>query len=538
MPISTSSELSTEMQRLHHLDQALNQYALVWIRGKEGVITYVNDFACDVTGYTREELLDQSMFFHKQSHYPDDYVIQIFQQVQKDGGWQEEMLCETPTGQEYWLNVSTTPIRNSKNEIVQLISIAHDITQRKNNEASLQRFETGLRKLTALQSDQHLSFKQKAQQALALIADTFQSPAALFIRPLEDPRLSQAFGIAFAIGELRSAEYKTLLPWATSLAIQAHPSISVLPVEALPFQQVWGRPLYDSQNKLLGCFAFFDTAPPSPTHPLFEQRENQEFFELLSQWFASLLEREDFIQRITESNTSKDRLMAILAHDLRSPLSAVSGFTELLLDRAVSHPEQSLCQHQEILEDLQEASQRSLILIQSILEFERLGEKSYVPHFKKILLNHWIKQYLKVPLMQAERYLLSHHLEMTTQALWVELDEPVFARVLSNIVQNACKFTPSGGEIRIQLQKTMLGDIPMAHLEIHDTGIGIPEDKLKFVFSREEQVRRLGLRGEASHGMGLAITRRIVELHKGYVQIKSEENKGTCVSIMLPLTSK
>ncbi len=534
----SSSDLSTEMQRLRHLDQALNQYALVWTRGHEGVITYVNDFACDVTGYAREELLNQCMFFHKQSHYPADYVMKIFQQVQERGGWQEEMLCETPTGQAYWLNVSTTPIRNDKGEIIQLISIAHVITQRKNDEATLQRFETGLRKLTALQSDQQLLFKQKAQQALALIAETFQSPVALFIRPLDDPRLAQDFGVAFATGDLRSSEYKTLLPWATPLATESPQEISVLPVKDTPFQQVWGRPLYDSQNNLLGCFAFFNTASTTPPTALFEQRENQEFFELLSQWFASLLEREDFIQRITESNVSKDRLMAILAHDLRSPLSAVSGFTELLLDRAVSHPEQSLCQHQEILEDLQEAAQRSLILIQSILEFERLGEKSYVPHFEKVLFNHWIKQYLKVPLMQADRYLLSHHLEITERPLWVALDEPVFARVLSNVIQNACKFTPSGGEIRIRLQKTLLGDTPMAHLEIQDTGIGIPETKLKLVFSREEQVRRLGLRGEASHGMGLAITRRIVELHKGYVNIKSEENKGTCVSIMLPLTSK
>lgn len=525
-------------QRLQHLDHALNQYALVWIRDSEGTVIYANDCTCQTTGYQRKTLLQQKVFFHKQDHYPENYVFKIFQQVQTQGGWQEEMLCETPTGHEYWLNVSTTPIFNANQDIVQFISIAHVITQRKQDEIALQRFETGLRKLTALQADQQLSFKQKAQEALAMIAHSFQSSTALFIRPLDDPRLPQDFGVYFAVGDLRNCEYNNLLPWITPLATQNPQHISVLPVKVPPFQQVWGRPLYDSQQNLLGCLAFFDTHPPQVESRPFQQHENQEFFELFSQWFTSLLEREHFIQRITDSNTSKDRLMAILAHDLRSPLSAVSGFTELLLDSALNSPEQSLAQHQEVLEDLREAARRSLVLIQSILEFERLGEKSYIPHFENILLNQWLKHYLKVPLMQADRYLLSHELHLEADPLWVALDEPVFARVLSNLIENACKFTPSGGEICIRLQKALLGDTPMAHLEIQDTGIGIPEDKLKLVFSREEQVRRPGLRGEASHGMGLAITRRIVELHKGYVQIKSEENKGTCVSIMLPLILK
>ena len=76
----------------------------------------------------------------------------------------------------------------------------------------------------------------------------------------------------------------------------------------------------------------------------------------------------------------------------------------------------------------------------------------------------------------------------------------------------------------------------MAHLEIIDTGIGIPESQLKFLFSRDAQVRRPGLRGEASNGMGLSIAQRIIDLHKGYLRIESEENRGTCVSIMLPLS--
>lgn len=522
-------------QRLNGLDQALNQSFLVWIRDQKGRLTYINDYACQITGYRREDILNKIHFFHKLDAYPEDYVAQILKHVRKDQNWKDEMLCLTSDGVSYWIEVSTTPLFNEDNTLIeQFISIAHVITERKRAEAALQRFEAGLKSLTALQSDNSLLFKQKAQQALKVMMGYFDVPLALFIRPLEDPRAQQNFGIYFFNGSVRGRELLHYVDLALPLIENNSETLSRHALEQLPFSTVWGKSLYDSQRQKLGVLTFFDERHET----VFDTTEDREFFALFSQWLASLIEREQFVERITESNANKDRLMTVLAHDLRSPLSAVSGFTELLLDSAASHPEQTLAEHQDMLESLQEASHRSLILIQSILEFERLGEKSYLPQFKTVNFDAWVKRYLKVPLMQADRYLLSTHMEFSRTVLWVDIDEPVFARVITNIVQNACKFTPSGGELSICIFEDLLGDVAMAHLEICDTGIGIPEDKLKLAFSREDNIRRTGLRGEPSNGMGLAITRRIVELHKGYLHIKSAENKGTCVSILLPLAKK
>lgn len=534
-PVPNPSENQALWQRLNGLDQALNQSSLVWIRDRKGRLIYINDYACKVTGYQREDILHKIHFFHKLESYSEDYVTQILKHVKQHQYWKDEMLCVTPGGKPYWLEVSTTPLFGEERTIIdQFISISHVITQRKHAESVLQRFEAGLKSLTTLQSDNTLSFKYKAQQALKIMMDYFDIPLALFVRPLEDPRTQQHFGIYFFNGNIRGRELLHYIDLAMPLIESNNPDMRQYTLKDSPFCSVWGKPLYDSQAQKLGVLTFFD----EKTSPVFDTTEDQEFFALFSQWLASLIEREQFIERITESNTNKDHLMTVLAHDLRSPLSAVSGFTELLLDSAVHHPEQTLAEHQDMLESLQEASHRSLILIQSILEFERLGEKSYLPQFKTVNFNSWVKTYLKVPLMQADRYLLSTDIASSDEALWVDIDEPVFARVISNIVQNACKFTPSGGELSIRTFKDTLGDIPMAHFEICDTGIGIPEDKLKLAFSREDNIRRPGLRGEPSNGMGLAIARRIVELHKGYLRIKSAENKGTCVSILLPLAKK
>lgn len=536
MPSSISKPSEDQMlwQRLKGLDHALNQNFLVWIRDSKGRITYINDYACQITGYHREDVLGIGHFFHQLKAYPDDYIAQIIKHVKTHNSWKDEMQCITPTGSTYWLEVSTTILLGANDTIEQFISISHVITQRKEIESALQRFEKGLKSLTSLQSDNSLSFKQKAQQALKLMMDYFDIPLALFIRPLEDPRAQQNFGIYFFNGNVRGRELLHYIDLAMPLIESETFELTRHPLQKLPFRSIWGKSLYSFQKQKLGILVFFD----EKCEPTFNSTEDQEFFDLFSQWLASLIEREQFIESLTESNTNKDHLMTVLAHDLRSPLTAVSGFTELLLDSAASQPEQTLSQHQDMLESLQEASHRSIILIQSILEFERLGEKSYLPQFKTVNFNEWVKHYLKVPLMQASRYLLSTQIDTSETALWVDIDEPVFARVITNIIQNACKFTPSGGELSIRVFKDLLGDIDMAHLEICDTGIGIPEDKLKLVFSRENNIRRPGLRGEPSNGMGLAIARRIVELHKGYLRIKSEENKGTCVSILLPLAEK
>lgn len=524
-----------EWQRLQSIDRALNQNALVWIRNQEGYITYMNDNACKVTGYDREQLHHRVQFFHKKDYYPEHYVHRIFEYVREHHSWQGEVLCESSSGDAYWLDVTTTPVSENAQPIDQFVSIAHVISDRKQTESTLLRFEKGLRAITALQSDTSLSFQDKAQQALEMISRYLSTDEAVFLYPLEVSHSATHFGLYSTSTALAHGDLKHYLQWAAPLLEDTTGSLThkvwTLSADS-PFQQIWGLNLFSSQNENMGCLAFFNTT----SQPLALSTEKHEFFELFTQWFCSLIERENFLQFMKESNASKDRLMTILAHDLRSPLSAVSGFTELLLDSATQRPTEPLSQHLEMIQHLQEASQRSLLLIQSILEFERLGKDAYLPNFEKICLNDWLNKHLKVPLMQADRYLLSTTIQLPATSLYVQLDEPIFARVMSNLLHNACKFTPSGGEITIQLEETLLGEERMAHLEIIDTGIGIPESQLKFLFSRDAQVRRPGLRGEASNGMGLSIAQRIIDLHKGYLRIESEENRGTCVSIMLPLS--
>lgn len=112
----------------------------------------------------------------------------------------------------------------------------------------------------------------------------------------------------------------------------------------------------------------------------------------------------------------------------------------------------------------------------------------------------------------------------------INADKNALIRIFNNLLSNAIKFTPSDGLVN---QKIELVD---GHLEISvkDSGIGIPEDKIPFLFDKFSKASRVGTSGEKSTGLGLSITKELIERHNGKIVVESEENKGTCFKVILP----
>jgi two-component system sensor histidine kinase VicK len=115
--------------------------------------------------------------------------------------------------------------------------------------------------------------------------------------------------------------------------------------------------------------------------------------------------------------------------------------------------------------------------------------------------------------------------------LQVNLNTDKFNRVLDNLISNALKFSKEGDNLDIILSK----EKNMALLQVQDHGLGIPKDMLPHIFERFTKAGRSGLKGEASTGLGLSIVKQIIEKHGGTITVNSEEGKGSCFSIRLPL---
>lgn len=114
------------------------------------------------------------------------------------------------------------------------------------------------------------------------------------------------------------------------------------------------------------------------------------------------------------------------------------------------------------------------------------------------------------------------------------MDKEKWKQIVGNLLNNAIKFTPEDGSIKLYVKKLDL-ERPMIELTVEDSGIGIPDDKLKDLFTGKDSIRREGTSGEASTGLGMFIIKKYLTLLKGIILVKSEIGKGTQFKIKFPV---
>jgi PAS domain S-box-containing protein len=237
-------------------------------------------------------------------------------------------------------------------------------------------------------------------------------------------------------------------------------------------------------------------------------------------------ERKRTEQQLREADNRKDEFLATLAHELRNPLSPLRNSVELLLRLEPDRPElQTACaiierqlrQMTHLVDDLLDLSRVRTGRIDLLTENVDLGALLQT-------LEHSFR-----PIFEAARQHFT--VAMPTDALYVSGDRARLIQVFSNILTNANKYTPEGGHIRIDLEPSD-GD---ALVKVSDTGIGIPPDMLEEVFQLFAQVSRSSQRTRGGLGIGLAVAKRLVELHGGSIEARSGGNgQGSEFVIRLP----
>jgi PAS domain S-box-containing protein len=226
-----------------------------------------------------------------------------------------------------------------------------------------------------------------------------------------------------------------------------------------------------------------------------------------------------------QATRARDEMLAIVAHDLRSPLNAVSMSCSLLLDSA-SGGERPTEQKQ--LTIMHRATERMNRLIQDLLDVERIDQGRLAVEPRPETMVAIVRDAVDMlrPLADAQALVLES--EIADDLPKVLADPPRIQQVLSNLIGNAIKFTPRGGRIILRANP----ESAEVRLAVIDTGPGIPPDQLPHVFGRFWQARANDARGI---GLGLAIARGIVEAHKGRIWVESRLGEGSTFYITLPV---
>lgn len=224
--------------------------------------------------------------------------------------------------------------------------------------------------------------------------------------------------------------------------------------------------------------------------------------------------------------TRRRDLLANVSHDLRTPLASMQGYLEILLLR---RGELSEAEERNYLEVAAKHSERLGRLVNDLFQLTKLEAEDVHPQRERFPLAELVQDVAQKFALDAAQRRLALHAACGAAMPLVEADIGMVERVLENLVENALRHTPEGGRVTLELGLAQ----GRATVAVSDTGVGIPADELDKVFDRFYRADRTGARHHA--GLGLAISRLMVQLHGGQLRVRSAPGHGTTFSFDLPL---
>jgi protein-histidine pros-kinase len=249
----------------------------------------------------------------------------------------------------------------------------------------------------------------------------------------------------------------------------------------------------------------------------------------VSSAIRDVTERKSVERKLQEASRLKSEFLANMSHELRTPLNGIIGFSELLVDGKAG----PLTDRQrQFLEDVLNSARHLLQLINDVLDLSKVeaGKMSFAR--EAMAPAKAIAEVCAIVAPMARKKRIAIHQRIATQPASVSLDPPRFKQMLYNLVSNAVKFSHEGGEVEIALESDGAGTL---RVRVTDHGIGIRREDLEKLFVEFQQLESGAARHYEGTGLGLALTRKLAQLHGGDVRVESAVGRGSTFTLELPV---
>ncbi|MCM3531026.1 PAS domain S-box protein [Cytobacillus oceanisediminis] len=481
-----SKRLEASDTHLHDIQAALDESSIVAITDSKGVITYVNDKFVEISKYEEHELLGKNHNILNSGFHPPEFFQDLWKTIGSGEIWKGEIRNKAKDGSFYWVDTTIVPFLNKKNKPNQYVSIRTDISALKSAEASLK---------SSLKDVNDIKFALEQSSIIAFTDEkgTITNVNEKFCEISQYSR-EELIGQNHSIlnSGLHSKEFfknlwKTIGQgevWKGEIRNKAKDgSYYWVHTTIVPFLNANGKP-----------YQYL-----SIRNDITERKKTEE-----------VLHQQDKLAAVGQ-------LAAGVAHEIRNPLTTMKGYTEFLqLDE--THEER-----QEYLSIILDEIDRVNNIVEDFMILAKpkaaeLEERDIIPIIKNVV------SFLE---FEARNRNVKIGFEYQQDIIQIECDENRLKQVFLNFIKNGIEAMPDGGNITVRA-----GIINnQVQIAIKDTGVGIPQEKLKNIGEPFFTTKKNG------NGLGLMVSFKIIESHNGKVFIESELNKGTTFNIVLPAKS-
>jgi signal transduction histidine kinase len=244
----------------------------------------------------------------------------------------------------------------------------------------------------------------------------------------------------------------------------------------------------------------------------------------------------DMAQKLQEGERIKSgyeenrrTLIANISHDLKTPITAIQGYIEAIMDRN----DLSARNIEKYLQVIYRNTTYMNKLIDDLFLFSKLDLQKLDFNFESIAVNHFMRDLMEEFRVELEENAVDFsYVDRTARECLVRIDRKRIHQVFRNIIGNAVKYGPDSG---LSINAAMYGQDKQVCIDIKDNGPGIPPDRLPYIFDRFYRLDDERTKDVMSTGLGLAIARELVEAHGGSISADSKEGRGSCFTIVLPV---
>jgi signal transduction histidine kinase len=231
------------------------------------------------------------------------------------------------------------------------------------------------------------------------------------------------------------------------------------------------------------------------------------------------------------ASSAKSEFLAKISHEIRTPLNAIIGFAEVMMEERLGPIGND--RYREYLKDIHNSGEHLVSLINDLLDLSKIEAGKLDLNFSSVDLNEIASQSMALMQPQANRERIIIRTALSTDLPPVVADARSIRQIVLNLLSNSIRFTPPGGQVIVSTTLTDDGEV---HLRVRDTGIGMTESEIVTALEPFRQIATSGRGKESGTGLGLPLTKALVEANRASFSIKSTVNAGTLVEIAFPST--